>query len=316
MDATNRSKGKRKGESNGVEIITGQDISWFEESCDKTPVAFYDKFGILKCEDGHRRYARALRQSEICEQERTLLTNDFEASESLIYWEHRNTKAVVKKSAWKTAGNMIRGSEPFVETIIAENAKEQRQHSAVENLTSSGQSFGTLQEPVDIAVQQSEVDESCIRMRRTNEHFDKDQGKNRFRVLQSSDRAVERALFEASVKGGIPIRSNTIDLSRKTTKRLFLEAEWSEIKAKVSFDLSKLPQSTLQFMNRLRLCMLQGRHPYNVPPPNDGTMSEADRYNCRLALKTAAECMVDGEKTGIDSSRRKNMSHEYNSEEP
>ncbi|KAG0252507.1 hypothetical protein BG011_006938 [Mortierella polycephala] len=140
MDTTNRSKGKRKGNSNGAKTITGQDISWFEDSCDKTPVAFFDKFGILKCEDGYRRYARALRQSDMCEQERTLLINNFEAwknSESLIYWERRNTKAVAKKSAWKTAGNMISGSEPFVETIIAENAKEQRQHSAVPSDTAS-----------------------------------------------------------------------------------------------------------------------------------------------------------------------------------
>ncbi|KAG0196805.1 hypothetical protein BGX33_001253, partial [Mortierella sp. NVP41] len=95
---------------------------------------FFDKFGILEREDSYRRYARALRQSDMSEHERTLLTNKFEAwksSESTIYWERRNTKAVAKKSAWRTAGNLIRGSEPFVDTIIAENAKEQRQHSPV-----------------------------------------------------------------------------------------------------------------------------------------------------------------------------------------
>ncbi|KAF9096995.1 hypothetical protein BGX23_010038 [Mortierella sp. AD031] len=95
---------------------------------------FFDKFGILEREDGHRRYARALRQSDMSKHERTLLTNKFEAwksSESTIYWERRNTKAVAKKSAWRTAANLIRVSEPFVDTIIAENAKEQRQHSPV-----------------------------------------------------------------------------------------------------------------------------------------------------------------------------------------
>ncbi|KAF9185901.1 hypothetical protein BGZ50_002804, partial [Haplosporangium sp. Z 11] len=152
MDATNRSKGKRKGGSYGATTITDKDTSWLEESCDKTPLAFFDKFGILKCEDGHRRYERALRHSDMCEQERTLLTNSFEAwknSEGPSYWERQNTKVAAKKSAWKTAGNMIRGSvqqyDAFGYTVISvrpelnqavrgdhycRNAEEQRQHFA------------------------------------------------------------------------------------------------------------------------------------------------------------------------------------------
>jgi len=133
MDTINRNKGKRHAKDNGAKSLADQDANWLEESCDKSPVAFFDKFGIHKCEDGHLRYARVLRQSHLCEKERTLLIRDFDAwksSDSLVYWERRNTKAVARKSVWKAAGNMIEGSEPFVEAIIPENAKEQRQHSA------------------------------------------------------------------------------------------------------------------------------------------------------------------------------------------
>lgn len=133
MDTISRSEGKRTGMGNNAKMTTEQDISWMEESCDKTPVAFFDKFGILSCEEGHRRYATAIRRSSLHEQERTILINSFEAwkkSESPIYWERRNTKAIANKEAWRTAGEMIKGSNPFMKTIITENADEQRQHLA------------------------------------------------------------------------------------------------------------------------------------------------------------------------------------------
>ncbi|KAG0256579.1 hypothetical protein BGZ95_005460 [Linnemannia exigua] len=134
MDTASRSNGKKNGKGNNAKPFTEQDISWLEESCDKTPVAFFDKFGIHNSEEGHRRYATAVRRSALREKERTLLIDNFEAwkkSEALMYWECQNTKAIANKSAWKTAGNMIKGSKPFVETIITENASEKKQHSAV-----------------------------------------------------------------------------------------------------------------------------------------------------------------------------------------
>ncbi|KAF9913238.1 hypothetical protein BX616_010123 [Lobosporangium transversale] len=130
MDTTNHIRGERNDGGNRMKAVTEQDISWMEGSSDKSPTAFFDKFGIFSCEEGHRRYATAIRRSEICEQERMFLISNFEVwknSESPIYWERRNTKAIANKFAWKTAGNMIRGSEPFVENIIIENANEQRQ---------------------------------------------------------------------------------------------------------------------------------------------------------------------------------------------
>jgi hypothetical protein len=43
MDATSRSNGKGNSQGSGVKVATEQYISWMEESCDKTPAAFFDK---------------------------------------------------------------------------------------------------------------------------------------------------------------------------------------------------------------------------------------------------------------------------------
>ncbi|GJJ71737.1 hypothetical protein EMPS_04094 [Entomortierella parvispora] len=128
------SKGNRKDENKGAKSLTDPEISWFQETRDKAPGVFFDQFGIIQCDDGHRRYMRCLGEADIPEQERTLLTNKFEAwknSEGRTYWERQNAKAIAKKMAWKTAGHIIGGSEPFAESIIAENAEEQRQYSVV-----------------------------------------------------------------------------------------------------------------------------------------------------------------------------------------
>ncbi|GJJ71738.1 hypothetical protein EMPS_04095 [Entomortierella parvispora] len=134
MDQIYNGSAKEKVNSNGAKIIADQDISWFKESSDPTPEAFFDKFGITKREYGHLRYARALHRSNLSKQERALLIVNFDEwkrSKSQAYWERRNTKEVAKKTAWKTAGKIIGDLEPFVRTIIDENAKEQTRYSAV-----------------------------------------------------------------------------------------------------------------------------------------------------------------------------------------
>ncbi|KAI1314962.1 hypothetical protein EDD11_001446 [Mortierella claussenii] len=118
---------------------------------------FFNKFGIFKNEDGNLRYRRVLRQANLCEQERVILTTNFEvwkSSEVEIFWERRTAKVVAEKSAWKTAGNLVDGFEPFAATIIAENANEQRQR--FENFNISGQSSGRCQVRPDDLVKESE----------------------------------------------------------------------------------------------------------------------------------------------------------------
>ncbi|KAF9095502.1 hypothetical protein BGX27_001266, partial [Mortierella sp. AM989] len=142
MDTNNQKKDKDKSKRNDAEAERNLDISWFEKSHDKTPAAFFEHFGILQCEEGHRRYSRVLRTSDMNKQDRTLLISKFatwKKSEGRIFWERGNAEAVAEKSAWKTAGNLIEGSEPFAGTILTKNARKQRQRSALENFASSGQ---------------------------------------------------------------------------------------------------------------------------------------------------------------------------------
>ncbi|KAF9921480.1 hypothetical protein FBU30_008475 [Linnemannia zychae] len=133
MDATN-SRVKKKRKSDGVVSIADQDIIWFKECSSPSPELFFDRFDIIKREDGHRRYTRALRSCNISEQDRTLLANNFEAwkeTVGVLYWECRNTKMVAQTSAWRTVSNIIVSSEPFVDNIITSNAKDQRQYSTM-----------------------------------------------------------------------------------------------------------------------------------------------------------------------------------------
>ncbi|KAI8356364.1 hypothetical protein B0O80DRAFT_25228 [Mortierella sp. GBAus27b] len=104
--------------------------------------------------------------------------------------------------------------------------------------------------------------------------------KDRFWVLQSSGRTVEHILFEAGLK-------DDASVSVRSSKELFTEAEWKEIKETTSFGLPELPPSTAQYLKGLREPMLQGGHPHSVPPPDN--MNDADRYDCHLALKTAVQ---------------------------
>ncbi|KAF9996337.1 hypothetical protein BGZ65_008080, partial [Modicella reniformis] len=155
MDTNNQRKDKDKSKRNDAAAEHRLDISWFEESHDKTPAAFLEHFGILQCEEGHRRYSRVLYMADVNKQDRILLTSKFASwkkSEGRVFWERRNTKTVAMKSAWRTAGNLIKGSEPFVDTIIDENSEEQRQHSHVPSDTPTA---SDIQRPVSKTLHQT-----------------------------------------------------------------------------------------------------------------------------------------------------------------
>ncbi|KAG0340995.1 hypothetical protein BG000_010545 [Podila horticola] len=162
-----------------------------------------------------------------------------------------------------------------------------------------------------------------------------------------SGRAVETVLHNASLQSGATTR---------TTKALFEDDEWNEILAKTPFDLPQLPRPTLLFLNKLRRSILEGKHPNYVMLPDSATSDPKDLADCILAQKTAAEWhflyhkepspfvvddlseswwarkswaalhdllndvpsifMVDGEKRGLDSSRKRNMGRHLNPEEP
>ncbi|KAF9953394.1 hypothetical protein BGZ72_005465 [Mortierella alpina] len=396
IGAVNQTKAKRKSKNSTAESIASQDIAWFESSDDKTSETFFDYFSIFAREEGYLRYERVLRQSSMSKRERSLLTRNFERwkqSEGLTFWERRIAKVTAQKAAWNTAGRLIEGSEPFATTLLAENAQEQWQRCEPDTSTSTRPPSSAPQDPdAGLVAQNAEAEGPISRKRSgTMERTDKGRGvksrkmssnargraqdhrrksmperraerfecldQGRFWVLESTGRAVERVLFEASVKSGAPLswRSYTIDLSCADTKALFSDAEWKEITEQVSFDLPELPRATQQYISQLRLNMLLGQHPHGVPLPGN-IISDEDRYDCYLALKTAVEWqflyrkepspfivddlseswwareswpawfdllhdlkgiyMVDGEKRGLDSSRRKNMGRVFQPDEP
>ncbi|GJJ77616.1 hypothetical protein EMPS_09975 [Entomortierella parvispora] len=152
------------------------------------------------------------------------------------------------------------------------------------------------------------------------------------------------------------ICSYVVDVTCRTTKALFRNDEWNEIVAMSHFELPQIPRPTLLFLEKLRKSIVSGVHPNYVPLPDPNTMDAKDIMDCILAQKTAAEWyflyhkepspftiddlseawwareswaalhdflhdlpsifMVDGEKRGLDSSRRRNMGRQYNPEEP
>ncbi|KAF9410343.1 hypothetical protein BGZ94_001674 [Podila epigama] len=109
-------------------LSRNQDTVWFEEEDDKTPEAFFDHFGIMESEEGHRRYSRALSVCSLSKHDRVLLSSKFNTwkqSEGVAFWERRRTRALGKKVMWKTTGKVLEGSEPFVDTVLAEIVEAQ-----------------------------------------------------------------------------------------------------------------------------------------------------------------------------------------------
>ncbi|KAF9201876.1 hypothetical protein BGZ59_002469, partial [Podila verticillata] len=158
-----------------------------------------------------------------------------------------------------------------------------------------------------------------------------------------SGRTVEEILFTASLKleANFKMRSYTIDFGCERTKALFTKDEWREINELNDFQLPKLPESTEKYLRNIRKALVQGQHVASVPVP------EEDRYSCELVLRSflswsqlykTKPCpfgnkdlsesfwcreawpimkglltdvdgltMIDGEKAGLESGKRKNM---------
>ncbi|RUS23318.1 hypothetical protein BC937DRAFT_88281 [Endogone sp. FLAS-F59071] len=169
---------------------------------------------------------------------------------------------------------------------------------------------------------------------------------SRFWVLRSG-RSVEEILQKACLQEGatIKMRSFTIDFSCAVTKNLFSEDEWEEIMEKNVFELPELPPSTTSFLLRMKKALVKGNPACQVPLP------DIDEFACtlvqdsckiwqRLYSKTPSPFsvndlseafwarkswpllteflddmddlfMIDGEKSGIESGKRRNSNRRY-----
>ncbi|CAO3572852.1 unnamed protein product [Mortierella alpina] len=167
-----------------------------------------------------------------------------------------------------------------------------------------------------------------------------------------SGRAVEEILFTSSLNkdANFKMRSYTIDFGCERTKAVFTEDEWMEMEQFNSFQLPKLPETTEQYLRDIRKALVRGKHVTTVPLPED------DQYSCELVLRAFLSwtqlyiskpwpfgnkdlsesfwcreawpiikvllsdvdglTMIDGEKAGLESGKRRNVGRKADAETP
>ncbi|KAF8970522.1 hypothetical protein BGZ46_010473 [Entomortierella lignicola] len=98
----------------------------------------------------------------------------------------------------------------------------------------------------------------------------------------SSGRMVETVLFESSLTGqaSFKMRSYTIDFNCVLTKSLFTELEWADLNQFNKFSLPTLPPSTADYIKSVRIALMTGKHITTIPVP------EVDRFSCEQVLKS------------------------------
>ncbi|KAG0304346.1 hypothetical protein BGZ99_002419, partial [Dissophora globulifera] len=185
--------------------------------------------------------------------------------------------------------------------------------------------------------------------RRREERF-KRMNPSHFWTLSTGTR-VEEVLFKVNVTPSATIksRSYTIDYECAFTKSLFTAVEWQEIGAYCVFDLPQLPPGTLKYIVNAKDTMVTGKPVRSVPLPSE------DEDTCELLLDTFRSWewpykkspspflvedlseafwgrnswpllmklidmnnifMIDGEKAGLESSRRKNRGRQWEANKP
>ncbi|KAG0333762.1 hypothetical protein BG004_000709 [Podila humilis] len=165
-----------------------------------------------------------------------------------------------------------------------------------------------------------------------------------------SGRTVEEVLYLSSLNmnANLKVRSYTIDFACEKTKAVFTEDEWKEMEELNDFQLPKLPESTEHYLREVRKALVKGEHVASVPVPQE------DRVSCELMLRsflswtqlyTTKPCpfgdkdlsesfwcreawppmkslladvdritMIDGEKAGLESGKRRNKGRKLDTE--
>ncbi|KAF9323289.1 hypothetical protein BG006_001595 [Podila minutissima] len=149
---------------------------------------------------------------------------------------------------------------------------------------------------------------------------------------------------DKSRRGQPRIRSYMIDFECQTTKNLFTDEEWDELQHQNQFALPAIPKSTVSYLLKVRQAIVDRQPVVGVALPTE------DRSSCKLILETflvwerlyakipspfvvdLSEAfwgrkswpllmelladldnmyMIDGEKMGLESSRRKNDGRQW-----
>ncbi|KAG0301241.1 hypothetical protein BGZ98_008527 [Dissophora globulifera] len=126
----------------------------------------------------------------------------------------------------------------------------------------------------------------------------------RFWYLRSG-RAVEEILQGACLREGATVKmlSFTIDFSCSATKKLFTQDVRGEITAKNDFRLPSLPPTTIQFLKTMQRALIKGMPARQAWPIMNELLDDMDNI-----------FLIDGEKCGIESSKRRNQDRQCNAD--
>ncbi|KAF9151326.1 hypothetical protein BGX21_008515 [Mortierella sp. AD011] len=361
--------------TNRKPTVTEKDVEWFNASNDHTPEAFFNHLKTTDQKKAQLRYSRVLRDCDASEAYCKALMEEFESwglEEADAYWKERVALKSVRGTQIRTAATLVRESQPFAINLMESNALEaQAAHTTLASSTTSTSIEGNEDTATEhphrgskrslVSSIRAAQDSPTKKPKKSQQDLAVDRRSERFHSLDqsrfwrlSNRKIVEETLYRASLKYGASasVRSYTIDTSCPETRALFTSQEWDEVVSSFSFQLPGLHKMTLNFIEKLRRSLCENKHPYTVPLPDVITMSDADRLDCNLAVKThmlytknpspfvvsdLSESwwvrtawallfnllddipnifMVDGEKRGLDSFKRRNMGRTYIQEEP
>ncbi|KAF9193598.1 hypothetical protein BGZ51_002886 [Haplosporangium sp. Z 767] len=256
---------------------------------------------------------------------------------------HVASPSIVKSS---TSASLSHKRKQALEVLLRTNEKKRntslkatRGKKRKEDMSRSN----ALGAEVPSSVSESKKNRRTERFQRLNE--------SRFWRL-SSGKCVEKVLFEASLTASatIKIRSYTIDLKCPITKGLFSDKDWDEIERQHQFVLPELPVATIEYLLKVKQAMIDFRPMTDVPLPVEDSDScelilDTFRVWQRLYRKTPSPFvvhdlteafwgrkswpllmelldgqdnlyMIDGEKAGLESSKRKNQGRQWRPDTP
>ena len=97
------------------------EIAWIQGASDKSPEAYFDKFGIEEKKRGHLRYVRLLQIKGLSDNLRKQLLDQFaiwKVDKAPQFWLNRRARLM----AIRTAATLVEGSAPYAEEAILQNA--------------------------------------------------------------------------------------------------------------------------------------------------------------------------------------------------
>ncbi|KAG0002655.1 hypothetical protein BGZ65_002468 [Modicella reniformis] len=232
-------------------------------------------------------------------------------------------------------GGLPEKASDAVETFQKVNQRQSKR-------TSSKKTTSTPANTLKSAIPSSISD---TKKRRRTERFQRLDASKFWRL--GTGKCVEESLFKASltVDATIKIRSYTIDFECQATRKLFTDEEWVEIECQNHFALPLLPETTVEYLLKVKQAIIDRQPVVGVSLPTEDRVSSeliletfrvweriyrkvpspfvvqdlSEAYWGRKSWPLLMELledqdnifMIDGEKMGLESSRRRNNGRQW-----